>query len=89
MSLLFQHIEQMSREKGVDAAIIIEAVEDAILTAAKKYYATEEPYQARFNKEKGQVEVFLVKTVVETVTDPETRDCASRRPARRALGNAR
>ena len=72
MSLLFQHIEQMSREKGVDAAIIIEAVEDAILTAAKKYYATEEPYQARFNKEKGQVEVFLVKTVVETVTDPET-----------------
>ena len=72
MSLLFDHIEQMSREKGVDAAIIVEAVEDAILTAAKKYYATEEPYQARFNKERGQVEVFLVKTVVETVTDPET-----------------
>ena len=71
MSLLFQHIEQMSRDKGVDAAIIVEAVEDAILTAAKKYYATEEPYQARFNKETGQVEVFLVKTVVETVTDPE------------------
>ena len=72
MSLLYQHIEQMSREKGVDANIIIAAVEDAILTAAKKYYATEEPYQARFNKETGQVEVFLVKTVVETVTDPET-----------------
>ncbi len=72
MSLLFDHIEQMSREKGVEAAIIVEAVEDAILTAAKKFYATEEPYQARFNKEKGQVEVFLVKTVVETVTDPDT-----------------
>lgn len=72
MSLLYQHIEQMSREKGVDAAIIIAAIEDAILTAAKKYYATEEPYQARFNKDTGQVEVFLVKTVVDTVTDPES-----------------
>lgn len=72
MSLLYQHIEQMSREKGVDAAIILAAVEDAILTAAKKYYNTEEPYQARFNRETGQVEVFLVKTVVETVVDPES-----------------
>ena len=72
MSLLYQHIEQMSRDKGVDAAIILEAVEDAILTAAKKYYGTEEPYQARFNEESGQVEVFLVKRVVERVTSPET-----------------
>lgn len=72
MSLLYQYIEQMSREKGVDAEIIVAAVEDAILTAAKKYYATEEPYQARFNKETGQIEVFLVKTVVENPTDPET-----------------
>ena len=72
MSLLYQHIEQMSRDKGVDAAIILEAVEDAILTAAKKYYGTEEPYQARFNEESGQVEVFHVKRVVERVTSPET-----------------
>ena len=36
MSLLYQHIEQISRDKGVDTAIILEAVEDAILTAAKK-----------------------------------------------------
>ena len=72
MSLLYQHIEQISQEKGVDANIIIAAVEDAILTAAKKYYRTEEPYQARFNKETGQVEVFLVKKVVDTVVDPET-----------------
>ncbi len=72
MSLLYQHIEQISRDKGVDAAIILEAVEDAILTAAKKYYGTEEPYQARFNEESGQVEVFLVKRVVDRVTTPET-----------------
>ncbi len=72
MSLLYQHIEQMSRDKGVEAEIIIAAVEDAILTAAKKYYRTEEPYQARFNRDRGQVDVFLVKKVVSVVTDPET-----------------
>ena len=72
MSLLYQHIEQLSRDKGVEAEIIIAAVEDAILTAAKKYYRTEEPYQARFNRDTGQVDVFLVKRVVSVVTDPET-----------------
>jgi N utilization substance protein A len=72
MSLLYQHIEQMSRDKGVEVEIIIAAVEDAILTAAKKYYRTEEPYQARFNRDMGQVDVFLVKKVVSVVTDPET-----------------
>ena len=68
MSPLYQLIEQISREKGVDAAIIIAALEDAILTAAKKYYRTEEPFQSRFNPETGQVEVFLPKRVVSEVT---------------------
>lgn len=72
MSLLSQHIEQISREKGIDPDVIIHAIEDAILTAAKKYYRTEEPYQARFNRESGVVEVFLAKTIVESVTEPDT-----------------
>jgi N utilization substance protein A len=70
MSPLYQLVEQISREKGVDAAVIIGALEDAILTAAKKYYRTEEPYQARFNRDTGQVEVFLLKRVVDEVADP-------------------
>jgi N utilization substance protein A len=73
MSPLYQLVEQISREKGVDAAIIIAALEDAILTAAKKYYRTEEPYVARFNRETGQVEVFLPKKVVAEVTDATTQ----------------
>ena len=72
MSPLYQLVEQISREKGVDAAIIIAALEDAILTAAKKYYRTEEPYQARFNRETGEIEVFLPKRVVSEVADPST-----------------
>jgi len=70
-SLLYQTIDQLSREKGIDAQIIISAVEDAILVAARKYYKTSEDLQSHFNKETGIVEVHAVKKVVEDVQDPD------------------
>ena len=70
-SLLYQTIDQLSREKGIDAQIIISAVEDAILVAARKYYKTAEDLQSHFNKETGTVEVCAVKKVVEEVQDPD------------------
>jgi len=44
-SLLYQTIDQLSREKGIDPQIIIAAVEDAILVATRKYYKTSEELQ--------------------------------------------
>ena len=70
-SLLYQTIDQLSREKGIDPQIIIAAVEDAILVATRKYYKTNEDLQSHFNKESGAVEVFAVKKVVEQVADPD------------------
>ena len=52
-SLLFQTIDQLSREKGIDAQIIIAAVEDAVLVATRKYYKSSEDLQSRFNKATG------------------------------------
>ena len=70
-SILYRTIEQISREKSIDLDVIISAVEDAILTAAKKYYRTDEDLQARLNRKTGQVEVFGIRKVVEEVIDPE------------------
>jgi transcription termination/antitermination protein NusA len=70
-SLLYQTIDQLSREKGIDPQIIISAVEDAILVATRKYYKSSEDLQSRFNKETGMVEVFAVKKVVEQVADAD------------------
>jgi N utilization substance protein A len=70
-SLLYQTIDQLSREKGIDPQIIISAVEDAILVATRKYYKSAEDLESRFNRETGTVEVFAVKKVVEEVTDPD------------------
>jgi N utilization substance protein A len=68
---LYQTIDQLSREKGIDAQIIISAVEDAILVATRKYYKTAEDLQSHFNKDTGLVEVHAVKKVVEDVQDPD------------------
>ena len=69
-SLLFQTIEQISREKHIEPEIIVAAIEDAMVVAARKYYKTEEDLRSRFNPETGQVDVFAVRTVVEEVADP-------------------
>ena len=83
-NLLYQTIEQISREKGIDPDVIVGAVEDAIVTATKKYYRTEEDLRARLNRESGNIEVYTLKTVVDSVIDPETeislREAESIRP---------
>ena len=89
-SLLYQTIDQLSREKGIDPQIIIAAVEDAILVATRKYYKTNEDLQSHFNKETGAVEVFAVKKVVEQVADPDremTLDQARKLQPEAALEN--
>ena len=69
-SLLYQTIEQISREKHIEPEIIVAAIEDAMVVAARKYYRTEEDLRSKFNPETGQVDVYSVHTVVEEVADP-------------------
>ena len=68
-NLLDQMIEQISREKHIEPEIIVAAIEDAMVVAARKYYKTEEDLRAKFNPETGQVDVYSVRAVVEEVTD--------------------
>lgn len=67
---LYQTIEQISREKHIEPEVIVAAIEDAMVVAARKYYKTEEDLRAKFNPDSGQVDVFSVRTVVEEVADP-------------------
>jgi transcription termination/antitermination protein NusA len=69
-SLLFQTIEQISREKHIEPEVIVSAIEDAMVVAARKYYKTEEELRAKFNPDSGQVDVYSVHTVVDEVADP-------------------
>ncbi len=69
-SLLVQTIEQISREKHIEPEIIVAAIEDAMVVAARKFYRTEEELRSKFNPETGHVDVYSVHTVVEEVQDP-------------------
>ena len=69
-SLLYQTIEQISREKHIEPEIIVAAIEEAMVVAGRKFYKTDEDLRAKFNQENGQVELFSVRTVVEEVADP-------------------
>ncbi len=68
-----QTIETLAKEKGIEPDVIISAIEEAVKTASRKYYKTNEDLQARFNRETGQVDLFALKQIVEEVTDPATQ----------------
>ena len=69
---LMQTIEALAKEKGIEPEMIITAIEDAVLTASRKYYKTTENLKTRFNQETGQVDLFAAKQIVNEVTNPAT-----------------
>src|SRR5437763_15127987 len=62
-------IEQVSKEKGIDREIIVKALEEAMLSAAKKTFGHEKNIEAKFKHDVGEVELFEIKKVVEQVED--------------------
>jgi N utilization substance protein A len=66
-------IEQMGKDRGIDKEIITEALEAAMLTAARKKLGQNVDIEAHYNDEAGEIEVFQFKTVVDKVLDPETQ----------------
>ncbi|NLN59936.1 MAG: transcription termination/antitermination protein NusA [Deltaproteobacteria bacterium] len=65
-------IEQTGKDRGLEKEIIIEALEAATLSAARKKLGSQVDVEAHYNEETGEIEVFQFKVVVETVTDPDT-----------------
>ena len=70
-NLLDQMIEQISREKHIEPGVIVAAIEDAMVVAARKYYKTDEDLRAKFNAETGQVDVYAVRAIVGEIADPK------------------
>src|ERR1700737_4356267 len=66
---LQQTLEALGKEKGIEPDVVISAIEEAVATAARKYYKTGENLKTRFNTETGQVDLFALKTVVQDVTN--------------------
>jgi N utilization substance protein A len=70
LETIFQSIEILSKEKGIDPQIVLDAVRDAMLIAARKHYRTNEDYVADMDPKTGAISLYAVKKAVEDVTDP-------------------
>jgi N utilization substance protein A len=75
-SELYNVIDALSREKGINPDIVVGAVEDAIVVATRKYYKTQENLRAELDKETGKIRAYAVRTIVEgsdLVEDPNAQ----------------
>ncbi len=70
---LKQAIEQIVKEKGIDRQVVIEAMEQAVLSAANKKYRNTRNLEAHYNNDTGEVELFEYVVVVEDVEDSYTQ----------------
>lgn len=66
-------LEQVSRDKGIPLNKLVEAVEAAFLTAARKKWGHLGELEAHYNDEMGEIELFQFKSVVDEITDQETQ----------------
>src|SRR5882762_4746365 len=73
-SALYQAIETMSHDKGINPEIVVGAVEDAIALATRKYFKTQENMRGEFDKETGEIRAYVYKTVVEGTEQVEDSD---------------
>jgi len=67
---IYQSIEILSKEKGIDPRIILDAVKDAMLVAARKHFRTTEDLIAEMDERTGAIQIFAVKRAVANVEDP-------------------
>ncbi len=68
---LIAAIEQVSREKGIDPGYLIEAIEDAVQTAAQKLVRPGgDRLVVRLDRQEGVIRMFMRKRVVQEVRRP-------------------
>lgn len=72
LSDLKRIIDQISRDRGFDKELLIEAIEEAVASAARKKFGSRRDMEVRYNEEYGEVEVFQFRSVVEDAQDEQT-----------------
>ncbi len=70
MASIYQSIEILSKEKGIDPQIVLDAVKDAMLAAARKQFRTQEELVADLDEDTGNIQIYSLKQVVEAVENP-------------------
>ena len=78
-------LEQVGRDKNIDKGVLVSALEQAILTAAKRTFGMNREMEAKFNAETGSVDLFLIVNVVEEDDAIEGREITVSEAAKAGL----
>lgn len=62
-------IDQISKDRGLDRALLVETLEEAVRTSVIRKYGDELDLEVNFNEETGEIEVYQFKIVTEEVED--------------------
>ena len=68
-SEIYNVIDALSREKGIDPQIVVSAVEDAIVAATRKKDKSQENLRGELDKETGSIRVYAVKSILPSEDD--------------------
>ena len=66
-------IDQISRQRELSPEVLIEAIENALLHAARRRYSTHQQVSVNIDRDTGDIKVIVPKSVVEIMTDFSTQ----------------
>lgn len=72
-SSIVESFSYMVREKGLDKDVLGGIIEEVFGVLVKKQYGQESNFEVVVNMDKGDIEIFLEREIVDEVEDPETQ----------------
>ena len=67
---LLEALEILEKEKNIPKDVMIEAIENSLITACKNHFGKADNVRVAMNKDTGDFAVYAEKTVVDQVEDP-------------------
>lgn len=67
---LIHALEQLEKERGIHKDILIDAIEQALISAYKKNFGTNQNVEVNIERSTGEIRVYALKTIVDEVMDP-------------------
>lgn len=65
-------IEQLGKDRGIKRDVIVGAIEQAFIVTARKKFGIQGEFEAKYNAEEGEIEIYQYKNVVDSVKDAIT-----------------
>ncbi len=75
--LIIEAFSEMAREKSIDRDLLQGIVEETLSLMVKKKYGQDSNFDIIVNMEKGDIEIYLMREIVEEVENPELQISAA------------